>query len=182
MLSALYFFDNTGIFSAALISCTVHEMGHIAAIRLLGGRIEEIRLTLAGAAIRRGGDAFSYFEELLAALAGPASGFAFSAACAYLYRLNGSGRVSGLAGTSLILSVFNLLPAPPLDGGRVLYMLTAQLFGIRAAETTVFISGLLVIAPMLAAGALLIAYTGTNFTLLAAAVWLLAASIKTASL
>lgn len=63
----------------------------------------------------------------LVALAGPASNFALAWIAAYALRLTPDGDLGELADAflasfilfNLILGLFNLLPVPPLDGGRI---------------------------------------------------------------
>ncbi len=98
---------------ALALPVAVHELGHVAALRLLGCRIRELRLELGGfcliydASPGRG-------AEALAAAAGPLAGFLYALA---VVRLGADGALS--AGISLLLSLVNLIPSPPLDGGRI---------------------------------------------------------------
>lgn len=100
----------------AAISAVCHELGHLAALRLAGARVEAFRLTAFGAEIRADTRYLSYGRELACTLAGPAVNLALALVLA---------RVSGdylLAGANLILGIFNLLPLPSLDGGHALYL------------------------------------------------------------
>ena len=105
------------------LACLVHELGHAGAIRLLGGRTDGLTLTGFGAVLRpRRRRLFSYREECIVALAGPAASFLLALlAAAWGKRFGGDAYL--LAGLSLALAVFNLIPAAPLDGGRALVMI-----------------------------------------------------------
>src|SRR6185312_1288278 len=61
------------------------------------------------------------------AYAGPIAGTAASLACAGVYLLGGSRLWLALAYTGFFLNLFNMIPMPPLDGGRV-----ARAFSRRA--------------------------------------------------
>ena len=103
------------------VAVAVHEAGHILAIRALGGRIESLRLTGVGAVLRtRRAGLCSYREECLVALAGPLASLLLALGAGTWARVFGGADAYLLTGISLALGVFNLLPAGPLDGGRVL--------------------------------------------------------------
>ncbi len=128
LLWALFFFlDQDGVAPWALAACTVHELAHVICLYLAGGRIKRIRFTAFGAEIEgQSWRRLSYGGELLSVLAGPGSNLmlAFLAARAgerwYLF-----------AGLNLSLGIFNLLPAPGLDGGRAVRLLFLMLFEKR---------------------------------------------------
>jgi len=114
MFSAFYFFDRSGAFAALVFACAAHEAGHIAAIRFLGGRITEAELSLCGACIRHSLEGKGKKDAAVAA-AGPA----VNILCAALFA--GSSDLPALfSAASLLLGCFNLLPAHPLDGWRIL--------------------------------------------------------------
>lgn len=93
-----------GIFSAAL-----HEAFHIAAIRLTRRKVLGITVSASGTEICTA--ALLPREELLCALAGPASCVIGLLLARWFPRL---------AVCSVLHSLYNLLPVYPLDGGRAL--------------------------------------------------------------
>ena len=156
------------------LACLVHELGHAAAIRLLGGRVEEIELTGVGAVLSpRRERLFSYREECAVALAGPMASFLLALLAGDWGRRFGSGDGYLLAGLSLALAVFNLIPAGPLDGGRVLRAAVSRFWGPNRGERiSRGVTGAL--GAGLAALGLWSLVHGGNFTLLLCAGWLLA--------
>lgn len=117
LLAALWCADRTNVLPLVLLAAAVHEGGHLLVLRLSGGRLHRLTLTCCGAvlhcALPEG-----RFARAAVCLAGPAASFALTElaqACGW-YRL---------AGASVLLGVFNLLPMPPLDGGMVLEHLCA---------------------------------------------------------
>ena len=124
------------IFFLFCIACLVHELGHAGAIRLLGRRVAEVQLTGMGAVLRpRGRRVTSYLEDGLVALAGPLASFALALFAGLWGRRFGGGDAYALAGLSLALAVFNLIPAGPLDGGRVLEAILSRQFGPDRGES-----------------------------------------------
>ena len=105
---------------AALLAALLHELGHIAVIRLAGGKVTALRLEPFGGEIATGGSIPSYRGELAVSLAGPA----VSLLCASpLFFMTSPGFLAGFSLCSLGLGIFNLLPIKALDGGEILHTL-----------------------------------------------------------
>ena len=153
-------------------AAAVHELGHWAALRLLGARVLTLRVSALGAVMTTDGR-LSYGGELLAVLAGPAANLLSAAGLTAL-----GPEWETAVGAPLILGIFNLLPVRPLDGGRALYLAAAWLAGPSAAERIACWAGG---TTALALGGLvlwLIGRTGGSLWLLPAAFGLLAAALR----
>ena len=131
-----------------LFACvTLHELGHSLAARRLGIRVRDITLLPIGGVAQLESMPERPLHELLIALAGPATNFALAIGLGLVLALMGgwgllfnSGRLPYLSleprspltlvvyllGANLVLGVFNLIPAFPMDGGRVLRALLAM--------------------------------------------------------
>ena len=106
VLAMLYYWDGQGILIWALAACGVHELGHWAAIRLLGGRVTLLRLTCVGAEMRLSARyPLSWGRQLLAALAGPAVSLLTAWAAARM--AGGREALFLFAGLNLALGLFN---------------------------------------------------------------------------
>jgi Zn-dependent protease len=127
----------------ALFGCVLlHELGHALMARQFGIVTEDITLYPIGGVARLRRLPRAPGAELLIALAGPAVNFAICAALAPLawfglveldaFRL---GFIGWLFYVNLGLGIFNLVPAFPMDGGRVLRALLSGFVG-RARATT----------------------------------------------
>jgi Zn-dependent protease len=106
-------------------SLTLHELGHAIQAGREGVLIDGITLWAFGGVARLGGPMPSAGAELRVALAGPAVSLALgvvflAAALAVPLPAAADGVLFWLGQMNLYLLVFNLLPALPLDGGRVL--------------------------------------------------------------
>ncbi len=100
---------------AWLAAVTVHELGHFAMLRLLGLPVHSLRMDGVGAKMQtlftsRG-------QELLCALAGPLAGFLMLGLADLFPRT---------AVCSVFLSLYNLLPVYPMDGGRCIRCLAGE--------------------------------------------------------
>lgn len=127
-LSVLAYLDGAALipFAAAVI---LHELGHWAALSIMGRPPRRVTLRFSGAAMET--EYLSYRQELIAAVAGPGAS------------LTGMLLLPvwpELAVCSLMLGLFNLLPIPGLDGGR---MLRCVLLSFLSPETAERISGIL---------------------------------------
>ena len=136
-----------------LVCAAAHEAGHLLAIWALGGRVKQVRAGALGAVITM--EWMPYLREALAAAAGPATSMLFTLLMVLLARETGAGTFHLMAGASAALGVFNLLPAYPMDGGRILYALLAHRFGCDAASRVLPIAGYASAACMAAGGIVL---------------------------
>jgi Zn-dependent protease/CBS domain-containing protein len=110
------------LFFASLL---LHELGHALQARREGVEIEGINLWLFGGVAQFKGTFPSAGAEFRIAIAGPLVSLAIGVLFVLVAGLAGlPNAVDGIAAwlgyTNLILLAFNLLPALPLDGGRVL--------------------------------------------------------------
>lgn len=120
-----------------------HEFGHALVARRHGVEIEEIDLWLLGGVARMANEPQAAKAELRFALAGPAVTAALLAV-AIGVRAGGGDALAGWLQAFLeyqvlvnaAILVFNMLPAFPLDGGRVLRSLLWQRSGDRETATT----------------------------------------------
>jgi Zn-dependent protease len=109
-------------------SLLAHELGHALVARRLGLDVEGITLWLFGGVARVREEPATPGDEVRIAAAGPLVSAGLAGACAAAAWSTGlrpelalvSGILGWLAASNLLLSAFNLAPAYPLDGGRVL--------------------------------------------------------------
>ena len=104
-----------GLFGSVLL----HELGHALAARRLGIRTRSITLYPFGGVAALAGEPRSPGVELIVALAGPAVNFGL-AALSLLPAALGLPGAGSFAALNLVMGLFNLAPAFPMDGGRVL--------------------------------------------------------------
>ena len=93
----------------ALMAAAVHELSHLAAVILTGGKLLRMEISALGAKIET--TAMGRPQELLCAAAGPMGSLLFAFAAADFPE----GALC-----AVIQGLYNLLPIFPLDGGRII--------------------------------------------------------------
>ncbi|HEU4366155.1 MAG TPA: site-2 protease family protein [Candidatus Krumholzibacteria bacterium] len=110
---------------AAFACVVLHELGHSLVVRRYGIRVRDIVLFPIGGVARAESIPQDPRQEIAVAVAGPVVNFAiagvlFVALAVHGIPPHGSGFFVDLAWVNLALGVFNLVPAFPMDGGRIL--------------------------------------------------------------
>jgi len=125
------------VWIGALFACVVvHELSHCFVARRRGFGVRDVVLLPIGGASQISGLPGAPADELAIAIAGPMASIAVGLAMALLGYLTGAqlwppalfvGAVtSRLMWANFLLAGFNLIPAIPMDGGRVLRALLAR--------------------------------------------------------
>jgi len=130
---------------AFYVSLLAHELSHAFVARRHGVAVKGIVLWLFGGVAQLEGDTPDARAELHVAAAGPATSLgiaAITAVVAWFLDLIGVSAlmvasVSWLAGINALLAAFNLLPAFPLDGGRILRAVLWRRWSDRLRATAV---------------------------------------------
>ena len=123
---------------AWFIAATIHELGHLIALRIFHIPITGMKISLNGAYIETG-----YIppnQEWLCALAGPILGLS----CLLLASLFPLVAIFGF-----VQSVYNLIPLPNYDGGRALLILLEMCFptfvATKVYKTIIYIFDLILV-------------------------------------
>ncbi len=137
-------------------SLIVHELGHAFAARRQGIEVRRIELFLFGGLTQMSRDAATPAEEFKISAAGPLATFCFLLVCLAVdlaivgpHRLLDAARLVSVEITPVLLAlswllfwnvlllIFNLVPAFPLDGGRIARALIWRMTGDKARGTRI---------------------------------------------
>ncbi len=114
------------------VSVAIHELGHAWVAMRYGIEVQSITLWILGGLASLSSVPREWDREFWIAVAGPAASVLVAAVCLASLYVIPSGLpvvvfvVGWLAVTNVVLTVFNMLPAFPMDGGRVLRALLAR--------------------------------------------------------
>ncbi|MDW8344502.1 MAG: site-2 protease family protein [Verrucomicrobiae bacterium] len=142
------------LFLLALFGCVLlHEFGHALAARMFGIHTPDITLLPIGGVARLQRMPDHPWQELVVAIAGPLVNVVIAFVLVFVLqsgtgledfdRLHepGVGMLTKLASVNIVLVLFNLIPAFPMDGGRVLRALLAMVMSYSRATSIAAIIG-----------------------------------------
>lgn len=150
----------TSLFIILVFACVLaHEFGHIFTARAFGVPTPDVTLLPIGGVARLERIPEDPWQEFLIAIAGPAVnvviaffliafvGADLTGSHVTVVESNSVSMVDRLAAVNLFLALFNLIPAFPMDGGRVLRaLLSIRLGFVRATEVAASIGQMVAFA------------------------------------
>jgi Zn-dependent protease len=152
---------------SVFVCVILHEFGHCLQIKRYGIHVRDIVLFPIGGVARAEAIPENPRHEIAVAIAGPAvnfviAGILFGGLALAGVPLHGDGYLVTLAGVNIGLGLFNLIPAFPMDGGRILrgllHLRMPYLAATRRARD---------VGQLLALGFVVIAFLDTTFIMLA---------------
>jgi Zn-dependent protease len=131
-----------GFLLCLLLSVLLHELGHALVARHYKIGVRAITLELLGGYTEMESDSPSPKADLFVSIIGPIISGVLGAAALGLYAVLEPGTVASqlafqIAGSNLIVAVFNALPGLPLDGGRALRAVVWGISGNRHTGSVV---------------------------------------------
>jgi len=148
-----------------------HECGHILAAKYVKEPVAELNVYPFGAAIRMARPLPDRTAEFFVSLTGPAFSLLFATVAAgVMHYIPQAAFLNGFAFYSLFLCAVNLLPAFPLDGGRMLRAVLSAFCSENAASRIASALGIAVSVILAAAG--MVGWPDVNFSALFFALFL----------
>lgn len=140
-------FTGVMIVGLAFASVLVHELGHAVVARHLGVHVSGIELGFLGGAAKMVDMPRRPDHEIAIAAAGPAVSIGIAGVALGLGGVLGSPLLATIGWINLVLAAFNLIPALPMDGGRILRALLAKRMSfVRATDLSVTVSRYVAVA------------------------------------
>ena len=158
----------------AVTALVVHELAHVIAVKYLGGKVEKIAIFPLGIrASFRGLEKLHGWERYIIYSAGSIANIAFAIWTFTVSRLSyfGIPWLEQLAFLNIVLAIFNIMPAFPLDGGRIFHQFLSNRMGIRRANRIVLKIGVVLAVCLMVLGFLQVILYGYNITLLCAGLY-----------
>lgn len=138
MLAFACLFDPTGIALMGIGASLLHELGHLTLLWLFDCKPSKLSFELAGITVIKSGYRLSVCREVLVLLAGSGINLLLAFCC---FRW-----APTFAAVHLLLGLFNLLPFPMLDGGKLLNLfLESRMLPERAAAFELIIQMVILI-------------------------------------
>ena len=159
-----------------LVTALMHECGHVFCAARMGFKCESVKIMPYGAAAVCDVEGIRPADEIKLALAGPFINAAVCVALAGLWWFYPEtyAYTDTVLNANLAMLAVNLLPAYPLDGGRVAGCVLSKIFSRKAAYI------ILKVVALLCAAGLVVAFffSGYNPTLLFFALFLVCSAIE----
>lgn len=134
------YFWGTAIAVGLFVSVLIHELAHALYAQKKGGRVRDITLLMIGGVANLAEPPREPRQEAMMALVGPLTSLGLAVLFLLCTPLLGATShyslqfaVFYLGSLNLVLGLFNLLPAFPMDGGRILRGLLASRMGVVKA-------------------------------------------------
>ena len=166
--------------SAMLAVLLLHELGHVLAALALGVRVAAIELMPFGASARlEGWRQLRPWQVSLIALAGPLTNLALGMVAVFCFYagLFSQETAALFVRSNLTLMLFNLLPALPMDGGRICAAWAGVWLGEQRALRVFSTVGVLLGGAALALGAWGLGQGTLNLTLFLSGSYLIYAAL-----
>lgn len=149
----------------AVLFSSLHECGHLAALRAFHCPAESITIGPVGIRIEQKNLPLSYVKECIVAFCGPLVNLICIAICLIGKQFSAAFSLPLALNTGLV--VINMLPVEPLDGGRMLRMLLLMKTSPEKAEKVLEVSQTVIVILLIAVLllSLIFNFVNTSFVL-----------------
>lgn len=156
-LALLGIFDKSGSVLLCILSGILHEAGHLFVLLISGEKPQKICITPFGMRIERIETySLGFIREAVCAFSGPLVNLILFA----IFHKNHFGKIN------LTIALLNLLPAEPLDGGKILENLLKIKLNFEKAEKISLVISCITVFPVAIIGFIILFQSRYNFSLL----------------
>lgn len=115
-----------------------HELAHLYAAMKCGYRLKQFKISMFGFSVELG-ENINVNDAFVINIAGPMCNFFLCICCLAMYQLlpNSYDYLNVFCASNLVLSIFNLLPIYPLDGGKIFQCLLTNKKVYKAVDLIV---------------------------------------------
>lgn len=170
-------FNAVGEMLTALLSLSLHEACHTLVAWGLGYRVSSIEIQPFGFVARLETMIFSPIDEIAIAAAGPVCSLVIAAVASAFFKST-PGSLHAFAQCNLALGAINLLPALPLDGGRITKAILSLCIRSRIALLFGAVCGILCGVMILGLGIISLNTDEWNLSALIMGIFLVLAAIR----
>ena len=132
LICLMLFIDRTGLIIPLMLAVSVHELAHIAAMKMLDCAPSEIELVPGSIKIINP-QKYDRRKENIILLCGPLSNLLLFIVFYLGFVFCGYTRLLVFSTVELVVALFNLLPAKGLDGGALLYNFLLKITSVLRA-------------------------------------------------
>ncbi len=112
----------------------LHELGHLAAMKVLGVAVESVIVEPVGIRILYRDEFVPYAFDAVIAASGPLASLYAAIFTAIPSRIGLTDSLVMFSGLNLMYCIVNLMPITALDGGRIVYSIISSLFSPMTAD------------------------------------------------
>lgn len=119
-----------------ILAIVIHELGHFFIAKKLGYSLSSFSISPYGFSLSYSNQNFDFKDELKIAIAGPLANFLFAFVILGVWWIFPSTYffTEDFVLISIVIALFNLLPAYPLDGGRIFVNIASYFFDESVAK------------------------------------------------
>ncbi|WP_250944756.1 site-2 protease family protein [Clostridium felsineum] len=138
----LFFIGFRGELFSVIILVIIHEITHYVTARIFGFSGFDVEILPFGAVLKlKNIDYATQKEDIIISLSGPILNLILAVIFYVIFKDSGRSVYYSLYVTNLSLGIFNLMPAYPLDGSRILKNILSEKITYRnASEISIYVS------------------------------------------
>lgn len=116
--------DKTGLISISLLSCLLHELGHIISFHLVKVKPRLLSFDITGIRLEQPNKQLPFLIELITLISGSLTNYIIALICQIISPVE----LLNIILINIMIGTFNLLPLRTFDGGKILFVILSSFF------------------------------------------------------